>query len=297
MAGMPDAHELSSGLLRVFVEVARLGSFTAAGTRLGYTQSAISRQISALEDEAGTPLFDRLPRGVRPTEPGRRLLPHAEAVLDRLEAARRELADLRELATGRLRVGAFATADASLVPKAIAAFRAAYPAVVVTLTEAYTPGLARRLREGELDVAILSGDGPFEGLDLRKLRDDAMLVALPAGHRLARRRRVRLIELADEEWIAGSERPEETLISSCLSHGFRPRLGFVARDWLAKQGFVAAGVGITLIPSIAAESVRPDIALVQLHPDEVPVRAVHAATPAGVALSPATRAFLDIVND
>ncbi|HEY0495811.1 MAG TPA: LysR family transcriptional regulator [Kutzneria sp.] len=294
---MPDAHELSSGLLRVFVEVARLGSFTAAGTRLGYTQSAISRQISALEDEAGTPLFDRLPRGVRPTEPGRRLLPHAEAVLDRLEAARRELADLRELATGRLRVGAFATADASLVPKAIAAFRAAYPAVVVTLTEAYTPGLARRLREGELDVAILSGDGPFEGLDLRKLRDDAMLVALPAGHRLARRRRVRLIELADEEWIAGSERPEETLISSCLSHGFRPRLGFVARDWLAKQGFVAAGVGITLIPSIAAESVRPDIALVQLHPDEVPVRAVHAATPAGVALSPATRAFLDIVND
>jgi DNA-binding transcriptional LysR family regulator len=297
MAGMPDAHELSSGLLRVFVEVARLGSFTAAGTRLGYTQSAISRQISALEDEAGTPLFDRLPRGVRPTEPGRRLLLHAEAVLDRLEAARRELADLRELATGRLRVGAFATADASLVPKAIAAFRAACPAVVVTLTEMYTPGLVGRLRDGELDVAILSGDGPFEGLDLRKLCDDTMLVALPAGHRLARRRRVRLIDLADEEWIAGSDRPEQTLISSCLAHGFRPRIGFVARDWLAKQGFVAAGVGITLIPSIAAESVRPDIALVQLHPDEVPVRAVHAATPAGVALSPATRAFLDIVND
>ncbi|MFC0540215.1 LysR family transcriptional regulator [Kutzneria chonburiensis] len=294
---MPDAHELSSGLLRVFVEVARLGSFTAAGTRLGYTQSAISRQISALEDEAGTPLFDRLPRGVRPTEPGRRLLPHAEAVLDRLEAARRELADLRELATGRLRVGAFATADASLVPKAIAAFRAACPAVVVTLTEMYTPGLVGRLRDGELDVAILSGDGPFDGLDLRKLRDDTMLVALPAGHRLARRRRVRLIDLADEEWIAGSDRPEQTLISSCLANGFRPRIGFVARDWLAKQGFVAAGVGITLIPSIAAESVRPDIALVQLHPDEVPVRAVHAATPAGVALSPATRAFLDIVND
>ncbi|GAA3437523.1 LysR family transcriptional regulator [Kutzneria kofuensis] len=297
MADMPDAHELSSGLLRVFVEVARLGSFTAAGNRLGYTQSAISRQISALEDEAGTPLFDRLPRGVRPTEPGRRLLLHAEAVLDRLEAARRELADLRELATGRLRVGAFATADASLVPKAIAAFRAAYPAVTVTLTEGYTPGLADRLRDGELDVAILSGDGPFDGLDLRKLRDDTMLVALPAGHRLARRRRVRLVDLADEEWIAGSDRPEETLIRSCLAHGFRPRIGFVARDWLAKQGFVAAGVGITLIPSIAAESVRPDICLVQLHPDEVPVRAVHAATSAGVALSPATRAFLDIIDD
>lgn len=294
---MPDTHELSSGLLRIFVEVARLGSFTAAGSRLGYTQSAISRQISALEDEAGTPLFDRLPRGVRPTEPGRRLLLHAEAVLDRLEAARRELADLRELATGRLRVGAFATADASLVPKAIAAFRAAHPAVTVTLTEAYTPGLARQLRAGELDVAVLSGDGPFEGIDLRKLRDDTMLVALPAGHRLARRRRVRLIDLADEEWIAGSDRPEETLISSCLARGFRPRIGFVARDWMAKQGFVAAGVGITLIPSIAAESVRSDICLVRLHPDEVPTRAVHAATPSGVALSPATRTFLAILDN
>jgi DNA-binding transcriptional LysR family regulator len=297
MDDMPEAHELSSGLLRVFVEVARLGSFTAAGTRLGYTQSAISRQISALESEAGTPLFDRLPRGVRPTEPGRRLLAHAEAVLDRLEAARRELADLRELATGRLRVGGFATADVSLVPKAIAAFRAAHPAVVVTLTEDYTPGLAKRLRAGELDVAILSGDGPFDGLDLRKLCDDPMLVALPAGHRLARRRRVRLADLADEQWIAGSDRPQDTLISSCLAHGFRPRIGFVARDWLAKQGLVAAGVGITLIPAIAAESVRPDISVVRLGPDELPVRAVHAATPAGVALSPATRAFLSIVND
>lgn len=139
-----------------------------------------------------------------------------------------ELTDLRELATGRLRVGAFATADASLVPKAITAFRAAYPAVRVTLTEDYTPGLAEQLRAAELDVAILSGDGPFEGLDLRKLRDDTMLVALPAGHRLARRRRVRLVDLAGEDWIAGRDRPEDTLISSCLAHGFRPRIGFVA---------------------------------------------------------------------
>ena len=119
MGAMSPTHELSTPLLRVFVEVARLGSFTAAAPALGYTQSAISRQISALEDEAGMALFDRLPRGVRLTEPGQRLLSHAKAVLDRLEAARRELSDLRELATGRLRVGAFATADAALVPHAI----------------------------------------------------------------------------------------------------------------------------------------------------------------------------------
>lgn len=124
---MPETHDFSTSSLRVFVEVARLGSFTAAAQTMGYTQSAISRQISALENEAGTALFDRLPRGVRPTEPGRRLLGHAEAVLERLDAARRELTDLRDLATGRLRVGTFATAAAALVPKAIAAFRTTYP--------------------------------------------------------------------------------------------------------------------------------------------------------------------------
>ncbi|HWO68251.1 MAG TPA: LysR family transcriptional regulator, partial [Umezawaea sp.] len=103
---MPRPHDFSTSLLGVFVEVARLGSFTAAAAELDYTQSAVSRQISALEDEAGAVLFDRLPRGVRLTEPGRRLLGHAQAVLEHLGTARRELADLRELATGRLRVGA-----------------------------------------------------------------------------------------------------------------------------------------------------------------------------------------------
>jgi len=295
---MPDPHDFSTSSLRVFVEVARLGSFTAAARTMGYTQSAISRQISALETEAGTALFDRLPRGVRPTEPGRRLLGHAEAVLERLDAARRELTDLRDLATGRLRVGTFATAAAALVPKAIAAFRSTHPDIAVSLEEGLTPRLVTKLTAGEADVAVISTtyDQPLLGVELRKLCDDFMMVALPPGHRLAGRRKVRLADLADEEWIAGSARPEDTLISSCLRTGFRPRIGFVARDWIAKQGCVAAGLGITLIPSVAADAIRPDITLVSLHPQDIPVRQVYAATPYRLTPSPAARAFLDLLS-
>jgi DNA-binding transcriptional LysR family regulator len=298
MEPMPQQHDFSTSLLRVFVEVARLGSFTAAAPALGYTQSAISRQISALEEEAGTALFDRLPRGVRLTEPGQRLLTHAQAVLDRLDAARRELADLRDLATGRLRVGAFATADAALVPEAIAAFQQRHPAVSVSLREGFTPELLQLLGAGDADVAVVSYPDTqhLDGFDLRKICDDFMYVAFPGDHRLVGQRQVRLADLRDEEWIAGSSQPEDTLISSCLRNGFRPRIGFVARDWMAKQGFVAAGIGITLVPSLAADAVRRDVKLALVHPDDIPPRQVYSATTSGFTPSPATRAFLDILH-
>src|SRR5688572_17090626 len=103
--------------LAVFRAVATLGSFTAAAKSLRYTQSAVSRQIAALEEDLGVALFDREARGVRLTEEGRVLLAHAEAVLDRLDVARRELTAIRDLDGGRLRIGAFATAEARLVPE------------------------------------------------------------------------------------------------------------------------------------------------------------------------------------
>jgi DNA-binding transcriptional LysR family regulator len=295
---MQDSHGFSTDLLRVFVAVARHGSFTAAARELGYTQSAISRQVAALEEEADAVLFDRLPRGVGLTEPGRRLLHHAHLVLRQLQAARRELADLRELASGRLRVGAFATAAAWLVPRAIAQFRTAYPGIVVNLKEGFTPQLVVMLAEGEADIAIVSGEPgeEIEGVELLPLRDDFMYVAFPAGHRLAGRSQVELSELADEDWIAGSARPEETLISACLRTGFRPRIGFVARDWMAKQGCVAAGLGITLLPSLAVDAARTDIAIAALNRNDIPARQVSAALPAGLAVTPAAQAFLELLT-
>ncbi len=284
---------MDTTLLAVFGEVARRGSFTAAAEALGYTQSAVSRQISTLENEVGAVLFDRLPRGVRLTEEGRCVLPHAHAITDRLAAARGDLRDLRDLSAGRLRLGAFPTADAALVPRALAAFRAAYPDVVLSLAEGLVRDQVARLHAGDIDLAIVASSTPdaLDGLDLAHLLDDPMYVALHPGHPLAGRGGLRPADLADEDWIAGSTRVEDTLIGGVLDRGFRPRIGYIAGEWIAKQGLVAAGLGVTLIPSLAAGAARPDIVLVPLVSPGAPVRAVYAATVPGVTPPPALTAF------
>jgi DNA-binding transcriptional LysR family regulator len=283
-------------LLAVFRAVADRGSFTAAATTLGYTQSAVSRQVAALEAELGATLFDRLPRGIRLTEPGRCLLPHAEALTGRLALAREDLRALRELRAGRLRVGAFPTAGTALVPAAVAAFRASCPDVTLTITEGLVRDLVAYLKTGDLDVAIVTStvDGLLDGLTLRHVMDDTMFVATHPSHRYAGRAHVRLAELAGEEWIVGRDRPEETLFASAA---FQPKIAYVIREWVAKQGFVAAGLGITLIPSLATSSVRPDIALVPLHPDDSPVRVIYAATPAGITPPAALEPFLERIDE
>ncbi|MFJ6622087.1 LysR family transcriptional regulator [Kitasatospora sp. NPDC091335] len=281
--------------LEVFRTVAHLGSFTAAGERLGFTQSAISRQIATLEGELGTPLFDRLPRGVRLTEHGRALLPHAEAMLERLGTTRRDLAALTELTAGRLRVGAFDSANAALVPGALAAFRAAHPEVAISLTEGLTAHLLDLLADGAIDLALIASytepadDG--EQFDFHPLMADPVLVALPRGHRLAGRRRLRLAELADEPWIAARRHAESTLLAACVRSGFQPRIEYAVAAWTAKLGLVAAGLGVTLIPSLAARVGHPGATLVPLHPDDTPVRQVHTVTRRGRRVPPAVEAF------
>jgi DNA-binding transcriptional LysR family regulator len=282
--------------LEVFREVAARGSLTAAGQALGYTQPTVSRQLSSLEKATGARLFDRLPRGVRLTEEGRCLLAHAEAILERMRAAQQSLEDLRNLDGGRLRAGAFDSAEAALVPRALAAFRAAYPRIALSVIEGNTPDLLGRLHDGEIDVALISAY-PHQtldtsALDLRHLLDDQLMVAFPAGHELASRKVLRLADLAGESWIEGFPDSSQALADVCQRAGFRPRIDFSVREWTAKQGFVGSGLGLTLVPLMAASAVRPDIVLRPLHPDDAPVRGVYAATRAAGAPAPSAAAFL-----
>jgi DNA-binding transcriptional LysR family regulator len=283
-------------LLEVFQAVARYGSITIAARRLGFTQSAVSRQIAALEAQVGVPVFDRLPRGVALTEQGRTLLPHAQSILDRLTAARHDLDQLRGLGSGRLRVGAFPTAVAALVPRALASFRDAYPDVALSLVEGHTPALLERLAEGDADLAVVSSPptatidaGRF---DLHHLLDERLLVAVPRGHRLARRRTVRLAELADDPFIVGSATAEESLMRASLPSGFAPRIDIVAAEWTGKLGCVAAGLGVALIPALAIRSTPADLTLLRLHRDDEAVRRIFAAMPAGRTRPPAVSRFL-----
>jgi DNA-binding transcriptional LysR family regulator len=261
--------ELSLMGLRVLREVASQGSFTAAAQSLGYTQSAISRQVAGLERAAGTPLFERTARGVRLTDAGDALLPRAGTVLDVVDAAQQELAGMAQLATGRLRVGAFPTAVAALVPRAMAGLTRRQPGIHISLREGGTPAQLKRLSSGSLDVAVIGflpgGEVTRDRrISLEHLIDDPLLLAVGPEHRLARRRTVDLDDLADESWIAASNDASDTMIGAWQWADWRPRVDLIAREWTAKLGLVAAGLGVTLVPGLAAAAVRPDVALVRI---------------------------------
>jgi len=288
-------------LLRTFHEVAAHGSITAAARSLGYTQSAVSRQIAALELAVDARLLDRQARGVELTEHGRCLLGHAEALLRRLDAARSDLRALDHLGTGRLQVGAFPTANAALIPRAMAEFAAQHPDVALSLVEGTSRVQLANLETGDVDIAVVSAF-PDHALDTTRfefvyLLDDAILIALPQSHELATRKAVRLAELAGERWIAGPVSADSRTLSPLrLRLAPEARIDFLVGEWTAKLGLVAAGLGITLVPSTASPAMRADIALVPLHPDDGPGRRVYAATMCGRTHSPAVTAFIEILT-
>jgi DNA-binding transcriptional LysR family regulator len=240
--------------LRVLREVAELGSFTAAAASLGYTQSAISRQVAALESATQARLFDRRPDGVRLTALGRVLLRHAATALDAVDAATRELGD-QAPEEGHVRLGAFASAGGWLIPQALAALKRSHPGIEVTTRESGTPALVRSLRAGTLDLALIVLALPFRAPDtetpplaLETLTETALLVAVPAGHDLAANSVVRVQQLEGQQWIASRGSGDELLLGVWPGLAERPQVAHVSRDWLSKLQLVAAGCGITTIP-------------------------------------------------
>ena len=291
--------------LKVLREVARSGSFSAAADELGYTQPAISQQISALEREAGTRLLQRGSRGVTLTDAGRSLVDHSDAILARLAAAEEELEAIAGLRGGRLRLASFPTAGATLVPLAIAMFSDRHPDVELSLIEAEPEDALPRLRAGDLDVALtfeyssLPGsayESLNEEVELVHLLDDPMYVALPLDHPLAHRRTIRLEQLAEESWSQAdcAGLCGRMHVAACEAAGFEPRVGFQSDDYNVVQGLVAAGVAISLIPELALSNLRDDVAIVSLG-KRAPVRRVAAATLPSAVRSAATDAMLDIL--
>lgn len=289
--------------MRVLREVAVQGSFSAAAESLAYTQSAVSQQIAALEREAGVQLVNRSARGVSLTDAGRVIVGHADAILARLADAEAELNEMSGLRGGRVRVTTFATAGATIVPQAVALFRERYPGVEIELEPEEPHDQLAMLRAGETDIAIsilATFDPPLTpGVDVCHLLDDPMYLLLPQGHPLASKSRVQLKELADAEWILGTSGwcPDgRILIRACQEAGFEPRIALHSDDYLAIQGFVAAGFGVSLIPDLALIAVRDDVVIRSLG-SRPPVRRVMAATLSDAWASPARQAMLEILEE
>jgi DNA-binding transcriptional LysR family regulator len=286
--------------MRVLREVAVRGSFSAAAEALSFTQSAVSQQIAALEREAGTKLVQRNARGIRLTEAGEALVRHTDAVLARLAEAEAELEAIAGVRGGRLRLASFESAAASLMPLAIASFRAAHPGVELSLIISEPEDAVPLLKSGELDLALGYDSrvrGEVEGIAREQLLSDPMFLAMPADHQLAHKRNLRLADLADDPWIGSVMDCEcNRLVNrACASAGFEPRIAFQTDDYTAMQGFVAAGVGVCLIAELGLTSVRDDIVIRSLG-RETPMRQVYAATAADAHRTPATQAMLEILQ-
>ncbi len=255
--------------LLIFRTVARAGSISGAARELGWTQPAVSQHVRALERSAGCALLTRGSAGVELTEPGRVLLARADAMAVQLHMAEEELADLTALRRGRVRLAAYPSAAATLVPRAVAGLRARHPEIDVDLTEAEPPEALALLGAGDVDLALVfSYDGarPEPPLVWRPLADEPVLLALSADHRAATRRRLTLADLADEPWIVGCERCRAHTMLLCAEAGFTPTVRHVSDDYVVVQNLVAVGLGVTLLPRSALDAFLHPGVRVREHP-------------------------------
>ena len=294
---------LNTGRLQVLAEVVRRGSFSGAADALSYTQSAVSQAVARLEAEVGATLLVRDRRGVKPTAAGATLVEHAEAIFAQIEAAEAELAAVLGVRTGRLRVASFPSAGSTLMPVAVATVRRGHPDVALTLAEGEPEEIAPRLRANEFDLALLFEfpgvrERPGAGLRTVTLFEDPMHVVLPADHRLASKRALRLADLRGEDWVqtSASSPCARHVVRLCLAAGFDPNVTFESDDYETVQGLVASGVGVALVPRLALSHVHPGIVVRELSPRS-PARKVVAATMSKPGVAPAARTMIKILGD
>lgn len=277
---------LNAKRLEILAAIAEHKSFSAAAEALDYTQSAVSQHIATLERETGFAFIERTARPLKLTDAGEQLLEDATPGLDHLRRAERRLRDLAELRTGRIRIGAFPTATAVIVPPALAAFRIEHPDIMTELQEAEPSAMLSRLRDGTLDVAIVytiaGREHPFRPpIALRPLIDDPLVAVLPPGHRLARARAVRLQDLAAEQWIAAKPPNDfRTLFDQlCAEAGFTPQIAVETSDPSIGITLTKAGIGAILIPAFALHA-DPTITPLPVH-GIPPARTICIATISG----------------
>jgi len=288
---------LTTRLLQVHRAVVTEGTLTAAAASLGYSVSAVSQQLSQLEIEAGSSLYEKAGRGVRPTAAGLLLAQHAERVLAAVDEAETALADLRAGRVGRLRVVSFFSAGESLLPAAIATLRRAMPGLHVMPVVDEAEGALRRLRAGDVDLVVVvepfaRGAAPVDDLVRIHLLDDEYRLLLPREHPLSRRRLVDLPDLADDDWVVTTGPADyirNDMVDACRRAGFSPRVVAEGYEFAVTQGYVAAGLGVALIPLLGLSAVQEHVAVRKLRQPPEPRHIWLATRPTLVDQPPVRR--------
>ena len=283
--------------------VAACGSFSGAADALQLTQSAVSQHVAALERAMDLPLIERGTRPVQLTDAGFALVRHARALLARLGNAEQELGEITGRRQGRLRFGSFPTALATFVPAALARFQQQHADVALSVIDDHLQRLLPRLDDGELDLAIIYDHQALPEISSRQydrvhLLDDTFQAVLPRGHRLARSGHdVSLAELAGETWVGGG--PASTWFRivrhTCRAAGFDPCVALTTDDNVAVQAFVAAGLGVAVIPGLAVAHSMPHVEIRPIR-GPAPVRRIWAARPHDPFCPRAARAMIDTLK-
>lgn len=283
--------------LLIFRTVVRNGSIGAGARELGWTQPAVSQHLAALEKEVGTQLLLRSSSGITPTEAGKRLAAHAEAIAAQLHAAEEELADITALRRGTVRFGTFPSAAAVMLPPVLARLAKTAPDLEVTFDELEPPDAVIALREGDLDLALVfrypCSDIDAEGtLEWSPLVEDRVLAVLPKGHPRAEDPDLRLADLSEDRWIAGCDRCRANLMSSARRAGFEPQVRHSTDDANVVQRLILHGGGVALLPETALEAAPSHDVVVRDLPD-LDTRMIGVINRRGALSIPAVGALRD----
>jgi LysR family transcriptional regulator, hydrogen peroxide-inducible genes activator len=244
--------------LRYVVAVARSGNFSRAADQCHVSQPSLSQQIQKLEEELGERLFDRTKREARLTSHGESFLPRAIRVLEEVDAAKREATDARQLLRGTLSIGVLPTIAPFLLPKILSEFTKAFPGVEVVLQEDTTAHLLKLVLGCEIDFALASQPISDSRLQVRELFSEELLLSLPPGHPLTRKRVIPLSDLENQPFILMKEGHclGDQVLRFCERRDLRPAITFRSAQLETVQALISAGLGLSLIPAMAAAHKR-----------------------------------------
>ncbi len=281
--------------LRYFEAVARHSHVTRAAAELHIAQPALSKQISQLERELGITLFDRVGRSLRLTEAGEALLPYARAVLAQVEEARAAMAERVGLKAGRVAIGAPPTVGAHLLPPLLTAFHQRYPGITLRLHEAGIQSLLDLLESGLTDLAVVALPVSDEALTVTPLLNEPLVLIVSPHHPLAGRNEVAMTELRNERWILSPASYElrEATLKACRDAGFTPQTVMEGGETETLVRFVAAGLGIALVPALAVAGFHGVVSLTIR--DQTLTRSLGLVWRSDRTASPAARALREFL--
>lgn len=278
--------------LRYFCAVAEAGSFSRAAEQSHVSQPSLSQQIMKLEDELGARLFDRLGRSVRLTETGQTFLPRARAVLRELEAARGDVAEQRDSVGGFVTIGVIPTVAPYFLPQHLTRFSRKFPQVRLTVVEEITPVLLDQVRASKVDLAILAL--PIRGHEFETfpLLTERLFAALPASHKLAKRRSLSLKDLRTQPFLLLRDGHcfRDTAVAACDRARLDPQIIFESGQFSSLLSMVGTGMGVSIVPEMAIDK-KSKCRFVRIE-DPAAARTIGAVVLRGRSLSRAHHAFL-----